>query len=270
MNRGLQIFSELYLFDDCFYYDNPQQKASFKKHQKIPQLMDNIGKLRIEYQNKRDKINDRLQQFDKFFNEPYSWFYRDNELRLLPVDAKDDYRLFEELSFCIFTANTSAEMGLRAVDAVRNVLINGTAADMTRRLEGIYRFNNLRPEFIVHTRNHLKNTLNFELKKKIKSFQDKNELRNFFALNKDIKGLGYKEASHFLRNIGFKGYAILDKHIINSLHEFGILNTNDKPKNPKEYLGIEQKFIDFSKQVGIDMDELDLFLWSRKNGRILK
>ena len=122
----------------------------------------------------------------------------------------------------------------------------------------------------MHTRNYLKNTLNFELRKKISSFRDKNELRDFFALNKDVKGLGMKEASHFLRNIGFKGYSILDKHIINSLHEFGVLPTNDKPKNPKHYLEIEQKFIGFSKQIGIDMDELDLLLWSRKNGRILK
>ena len=79
-----------------------------------------------------------------------------------------------------------------------------------------------------------------------------------------------KEASHFLRNIGFRGYAILDRHIINSLNEFGVLSTNDKPKNAKEYLETEQKFIDFSKQAGIDMNELDLLLWSRKNGRILK
>ena len=232
--------------------------------------MDAINRLVEEYQNKKSKIQERLNQFQKFFNEPYSWFYRDGELTLLPVEAKDDYRIFEELCFCIFTANTSAEMGAKAVDAVRNVLINGTADEMTRRLEGIYRFNNVRPAHIIHTRTYLKNSINFELKNKIKSFKDKNELREFFALNKDIKGLGYKEASHFLRNIGFKGYAILDKHIINSLHEFNILKTNEKPKNNKEYLEIEQKFKDFSKEIGIDIDELDLLLWSRKNGRILK
>jgi len=232
--------------------------------------MDEIEKLKEDYNIKKEKIRERLSQFEKFFNEPYSWNYTGNELRLIPSEAKDDHRIFEELSFCIFTANTSAEMGLRAVDAVRNVLITGSADDMTRRLEGIYRFNNVRPAHIIHTRNHLENTLNFELKNKIKSFKDKNELRNFFALSKDVKGLAYKESSHFLRNIGFKGYAILDKHIINSLHEFGVLPTNDKPKNPKHYLEIEQKFIDFSKQIEIDMDELDLLLWSRKNGRILK
>lgn len=232
--------------------------------------MESIEKLKAEYYNKKNKIKERLNQFEKFFSEPYSWHYRNGELVLLPVQTKDDHRIFEELAFCIFTANTSAEMGAKAVDAVRNVLMNGSADDMTSRLEGIYRFNKKRPEYIIHTRNYLKNSLNFELKNKIKSFKDKNELRDFFALNRDIKGLAYKEASHFLRNIGFKGYAILDKHIINSLHEFGVLKTNEKPKNAKEYLEIEQKFKEFSKEVGIDMDELDLLLWSRKNGRILK
>lgn len=226
--------------------------------------------IKQDYENKKSRINERLQQFQKFFNEPYSWFYRNGELVLLPVEINDDYRIFEELAFCIFTANTSAEMGAKAVDAVRNVLINGTADEMTRRLEGIYRFNNVRPAHIIHTRTYLKNSLNFKLKDKIKSFKGKDELRDFFALNKGIKGIGLKEASHFLRNVGFKGYAILDKHIINSLHEFGVLKINEKPKNNKEYLEIEQKFIDFSKDICIDMDELDLLLWSRKNGRILK
>ncbi len=232
--------------------------------------MDKIAHLRHEYENKKTKIMERLQQFEKFFNEPYSWFYTSNELKLLNVQTKDDHRLFEELSFCIFTANTSAEMGLKAVDAVRNVLINGAAHDMTRRLEGIYRFNNVRPEYVVHTRNYLKNSLNLQLKNKIMSFKNKEELRDFFAANKNIKGLGMKEASHFLRNIGFKGYAILDKHVINSLCEFGILRNNNAPKNKEEYISMEQKFIGFSKDIGIDMNELDLLLWSRKNGRILK
>lgn len=232
--------------------------------------MNKIELLKQEYNNKKDKIKERLNQFEKFFNEPYSWFYNSGDMRLLPVNVQDDHRLFEELAFCIFTANTSAEMSAKAVDAVRNVLINGTASDMTRRLEGIYRFNNVRPAHIIHTRNYLKNSLNFKLKNKIKLFKNKEELRDFIALNKDIKGIGFKEASHFLRNIGYKGYAILDKHIINSLHEFGVLKTNDKPKNRQQYFDIEKKFIDFSKEIGIDMDELDLLLWSRKNGRILK
>ncbi len=232
--------------------------------------MGGIEQLKADYENRKGKIKERLGQFETFFCEPYSWFYHNNELVLMPVETKEDYRIFEELCFCIFTANTSAEMGAKAVDAVRKVLIDGAAQEMTRRLEGIYRFNNVRPAHIIHTRTYLKNALNFQLKNKISSFKNKRELRDFFALNKGIKGLFYKEASHFLRNIGFKGYAILDKHIINSLHEFGVLDTNEKPKNGMEYLEMEQKFIGFSNDIGISVDELDLLLWSKKNGRILK
>lgn len=232
--------------------------------------MNSIEELKVEYNNKKYKIKERLQQFKIFFNEPYSWFYKDNDLTLLPVKTNNDYRLFEELCFCIFTANASAEMGAKAIEAARAILVNGTKNEITRRLEGIYRFKNVRPKYIVHTRNYLKNTLNFKLKNKIKSFKNKEELRDFFALNKNIKGIGYKEASHFLRNIGFKGYAILDTHIINSLHEFGVLKTDKRPKNKREYLEIEEKFKEFSKNVGINMDELDLLLWSGKNRKILK
>ena len=232
--------------------------------------MDSIENLKQQYNNKKDRIRERLSQFGKFFNEPCSWHYISNEMKLVPSEKSDDERIFEELSFCICTANASAEMGLRSIDAIRNIINVENADRISERLKGIHRFNNARAAYIVHTREYLKNTIDFRLKNKILSFKDKNELRDFFALNKDIKGLAYKEASHFLRNIGFKGYAILDKHIINSLHEFGVLQTNDKPKNAKGYLEIEQKFIDFSKEVEINMDELDLLLWSGKNGRILK
>jgi len=232
--------------------------------------MEKIKELREQYEHKKIRIAERLNEFEKLFSEPYSWFYSNNEMKLAKVETDDNARIFEELCFCIFTANASAEMGLKAVDAVRNVLRSGTHEDMTRRLEGIYRFVNVRPAYIVHTRNYLDSEHNFMLKEKISSFSNRYDLREFFASNKGIKGLGFKEASHFLRNIGFKGYAILDKHIINSLFELGVIPTNDKPRNKKEYLAMEQKFIGFSKDIGIDMDELDLLLWSRKNGRIMK
>src|SRR3989344_7857621 len=135
--------------------------------------MGDVEQLKSEYSSKKDKIKARLLQFEKFLKYPYSWHYIENDLKLVPSDKSDDNRIFEELAFCIFTANTSAEMGAKAVDSVRSVLMNGTADEMTRRLEGVYRFNNVRPAYIIHSRNYLKNTLSFELKKKIKSFQDK-------------------------------------------------------------------------------------------------
>lgn len=229
-----------------------------------------ISELRKEYEEKKDRIKERLNQFNIFFREPYSWFYENNDINLRRVNSPENVRIFEELCFCIFTANTSAEMSAKAVDSTRDVLFNGTKEDIKNRLIGIYRFNNVRPSYILHTRNYLIKTVKFALKKKIVSFNDKQKLRDFFAMNKDIKGLGMKESSHFLRNLGFKGYAILDKHIINSLNEFAVFGSNARPKNRKEYLEMEDKFREFSEHIGINVDELDLLLWSMKNGRILK
>ncbi|MEK6949184.1 MAG: hypothetical protein AABX34_03115, partial [Nanoarchaeota archaeon] len=189
-----------------------------------------IRNLKKEYLLKKGRIAERLSEFDKFYNEPYSWFFENGKMELRPVSKTDDERLFEELCFCIFTANTSAEMGLRAIDAVRNLLASGTAEEMTKKLEGIYRFNNLRPQYIVHTREYLKNNFDFKIKNKIEELKNNPAaLREFFANNDGIKGLSYKEASHFLRNIGFKGYAILDKHILNSMMEFNVVENIKLP-----------------------------------------
>ena len=86
----------------------------------------------------------------------------------------------------------------------------------------------------------------------------------------DIKGIGFKEASHFLRNIGYKGYTILDKHIINSLIELGVINKKNLPSNREKYLEIEKKFKKYAEKNNFDIDELDLLIWSEKTGKILK
>ena len=120
-----------------------------------------IRNLKKEYILKKYSIAKRLKEFDIFYNEPYSWFFNNAKMELRKVEKNDDEGLFEELCFCIFTANTSAEMGLKAVDSVRDLLSNGAAENMTRKLEGIYRFNNLRPQYIIHTREYLKDNLDF-------------------------------------------------------------------------------------------------------------
>lgn len=236
-------------------------------------LSDNLSirNLKKEYLLKKNRIIERLQEFDKFYNEPYSWFFDSGKMELREVNKNDDERIFEELCFCILTANTSAEMGMRAIDKVRDLLLKGNVEEMSKELEGIYRFNNLRPAYIIHTREYLQRELKFKLKEKIESIKNDIEvLRDFFAFNKGIKGLAYKEASHFLRNIGFKGYAILDKHILNSLIEFRIIDEIKMPLKRDTYREIEHKMKLFSNEIEIPMDELDLLLWSRRNGKILK
>lgn len=213
--------------------------------------MSKIEDLKKEHILKKREIRNRLREFREIWE-------------------KGDEAVFKELCFCILTANASAQMGINCIDNIGDLLLKGNLNDLKKIRCGGHRFPNKRSEFIVKTREYIKNDLEFRLKDKIESIKDFHERRDFFAVNPDIKGLGYKESSHFLRNIGFRGYSILDKHILRSLHEFGVIKNIEKPNTKKKYIEIEDKMKTFSKKIGIDMDELDLLLWSRKTGKILK
>ena len=183
-----------------------------------------------------------------------------------------DARLWEELAYCIFTAGASARMGIASVDAVRTLLLEGQPEEMTLALKkaGAHRFPVARPAYIVTTRNYFRQNFRMELRKRLRSFSDPFERRDWLAQEKQVKGLGYKESSHFLRNIGIRGHAILDKHVMRCLTEVGVTDSIKPPATRKKYLEIEQEFGRFAKDVGVDFDELDLVLWSMKTGEILK
>jgi N-glycosylase/DNA lyase len=85
-----------------------------------------------------------------------------------------------------------------------------------------------------------------------------------------INGIGYKEASHFLRNIGRRDLAIIDRHIIRNLLRFGYLIEWPKAISKKRYDELEQKFFDLAGDAGIPPCELDLLLWYHETGFILK
>lgn len=216
----------------------------------------------------REHIIRRLKDFKKFYNEPYSWHYENNKLFLKKGEEDGNKRIFEELCFCLLTANTSAKAGLKGVHTARNKLLTGSLKELQHALVMAgYRYPNKRAEYIVHAREFLQKELNFKLREKLEelNFNDK---RDFLVEN--IKGLGYKEASHFLRNIGYKGYAILDKHILNTLHELGFISEAITPNNKQKYLELEEKMRELSKKISISIDELDLVLWARKTGEVLK
>ncbi len=183
----------------------------------------------------------------------------------------DDARLFEELVFCIFTAGASARMGLNSIERVRPHLLKGNHQRLMNLLVGAHRYPRARSGYIVHTRKYLKSECDLRLGERLASFGDDQEARrDFLARNPGIKGIGYKEASHYLRNIGYRGYAILDKHILRTLHECGVIETPNPPGTKKKYLAVEENMRKFAVDIKIDFDELDLLLWSNKTGEILK
>jgi N-glycosylase/DNA lyase len=183
-----------------------------------------------------------------------------------------DARLWEEMVFCIFTAGASAKMGLRSVEALRPLLQSGAQQEMTRALvaAGAHRFPNARPGYVIVTRDYLRESCSMRLRERLLSFRDSIARRDWLAKDPRVKGLGYKEASHFLRNVGFKGYGILDMHIVRSLYELNVIDSPKPPTTRGKYLDTEDRMRQFADTSGINFDELDLLLWSMKTGEILK
>jgi N-glycosylase/DNA lyase len=183
---------------------------------------------------------------------------------------RSDARLWEELVFCIFTAGASARMGLRSIEAIRHLLDSGSQAELAAALQSRHRYPNSRSGYIVVTREFLRQDCELRLRERLESFRDPLERRDWLARERRIKGLGYKESSHFLRNVGFSGYAILDKHILRSLAELGVIESSQPPTTRSRYLETEERLKAFARDIRIDFDELDLVLWSMKTGEILK
>ena len=207
--------------------------------------------LKRGYEAKKALIAQRMQEFKEVYEQ-------------------GDEAIFAELCFCIFTAGASARMGLTCIDAIKDIILTGTTSEIEARIAGKHRYPKARAGYIIHTRDFLQKECDLHIRELIESFQDRVELRDFFAANKGIKGIGYKEGSHFLRNIGFKGYAILDKHILRSLHEFGIIDSPKPPSSRKRYIETEARMKGFAREIDIDFDDLDLLLWSNRTGEILK
>ena len=78
--------------------------------------------------------------------------------------------------------------------------------------------------------------------KKIKENEEKDIMKTRDWFLKNVKGLGLKESSHFLRNIGFGDkIVILDRHILRSLFNYKVIDEIPKTLTKKIYLEIETK-----------------------------
>ena len=172
-------------------------------------------------------------------------------------DTKGDECLFGELCFCILTPQSRAKYCREAVNKMKkdDKLFTADAKELLSYLKGV-RFPEVKAQRIVQARGKLP-----ELKKMLKV--NPKELREW--LMKNINGLGMKESAHFMRNIGFKGLAIIDVHIQNFLRNNGIIKEN-KSLTKKRYNELENRFLELSKELNIPPEELDIAIWMYQSG----
>ena len=88
-------------------------------------------------------------------------------------------------------------------------------------------------------------------------------------LIREIKGFSSKLSSHFLRNVGMRGLAILDVHVLRALEERELI-VDYLPLTKDRYYDIEKKMEQYAELVGISLDELDQLFWSNATGYVGK
>ncbi|MDW8041755.1 MAG: N-glycosylase/DNA lyase [Nitrososphaerota archaeon] len=201
------------------------------------------------YEDLKNKIDARLAEFKS-------------------VDRRDAGRLFEELTFCVLTPQSRASSALIAVEELKatNLLLKGSSrsiAGLLRRT-GV-RFHNQKARYVVTNRSLLRGD-----PPRIVEVLTLKPTEAREALVREAWGIGYKEASHFLRNVGVEGLAVLDRHVIKWMMRVGWLNTMPRSLTKRNYLRIEQKFMEWADYLGIKPEALDLLLWYLQTGELLK
>ncbi len=192
-----------------------------------------------------------------------------NEFKFLWENASEE-ELFAELAFCLLTPQSKATVCWRAIEELRDsgILFFGSPDDIVDFLTGV-RFKYTKAKNIIYARNFFSENSKINIRGKLSNFFSPVEMREFLV--KNIRGIGYKEASHFLRNVGLgEGLAILDRHILKNLASLGVIDEIPKTLTRKKYLEIEEKMRDFAKEIGIPMAHLDLVLWFKEAGLIFK
>ena len=213
---------------------------------KITYSKKEVKYLLTEYKKKKKEIKSKLQEF-----------------RNVPTDE-----YFYELVYCLFTPQSSAENCFKAVNKIRDKQYLQKSFPLKNILhskDGTYiRFHNNKEKYVQNAKRNYSTII-----EKLYTIKNPCDLREWLV--KNIKGLSYKESTHFLRNIGKNGnLAILDRHILKNLLSIGVIDEIPKTLSRKKYLEIENKFQTFADYVKININELDLLFWSFGTGIILK
>lgn len=196
------------------------------------------------YESIKSKIEERLEEFRRVWREG---------------DNKD---IFCELAFCILTPQSKARNAWKAISDLRdsNVLFTGSEEDIVPYLN-IVRFNKTKAKNLYILREQMTNENGeFITKDFFSTFISPFEMREWIV--KNIRGMSYKEASHFLRNVGFgQELAILDRHILKNLAALDVIEEVPKTVTPKLYKDIEERLKNYCKEIDIPMENVDLLLW---------
>lgn len=187
--------------------------------------------------------------------------------RLLSFKQIPFHDYFYELCFCICTPMTKAKNAMIVQKKLMELNFKDNDIDLYKIVRGHSHYIRFHNKKILYLQDMKRNFPIIETI--IHSANDVLQLRE--QLSKTVQGLSFKESSHFLRNIGKEGVAIIDRHTFRNLQQLGVVNIDTKyPTNTKAYLRIEQLWKEFAHFVDISVEELDFLFFYNQTKTILK
>jgi N-glycosylase/DNA lyase len=173
---------------------------------------------------------------------------------------------FYEMCYCLCTPQSKAECADAVVKRLQTEnfeLVGDNPVAILAAKAHYVRFHETKARRLLKARlewSEIASALDSEV-----SDEDKREW-----LVQNVDGMSWKEASHYLRNIGYRDLAILDRHTLKNLVRCGVFGAVPNITGKARYLAAGDAFKNFALWVGIPMDELDLYFWASEAGRILK
>lgn len=212
---------------------------------------------------KTEAIRRLSEQIEELKRSNVKGVIDDRLMGFMELGEGSSFQLFKELCFCILTANFNAERSIRIQREIGDGFITLSESDLAVKLRQLgHRFPSSRARYIVDARRHVET-----LKDTLRSFSNITESREW--LSKNVKGIGFKESSHFLRNIGYQNIAIVDFHIVEVLRRNGVIESQGS-LNKDTYLQIETRLKEIAERSCLNLAELDLYLWYMETGKVLK
>ena len=196
-----------------------QRVLMLNKKITLETIKENEREILSIYKKIKPEIEKRLDDFKKIW------------------ESGDNNDLFVELAFCLFTPQSSAKQCWRAVNLLleRDLLFDGHWEDIAAAINMV-RFRNNKAKYLTEARSNF--LCGNSIKDCLCTCSSSIEKRDWLV--KNVKGMGYKEASHFLRNIGLgQDLAILDRHILKNMLLLGVIESLPKTHR-KTYLELEE------------------------------
>jgi len=206
--------------------------------------------------------------------------------------TKTEEEIFYDLVFCLLAPQTTFKSNVKVTNELKKLDFYHAPLPVSgRRMSKNWYTKNL-PEILKPVRFY-RNKAKYliEAKKKFPEIFVKVMVKDAYYLQKEeseeakiirewlvknVKGLGMKTASHFLRNLGEENLAVIDVHICKFLADRICTHSLNKKEDIKKlvkeagtrkgYLRLENEFCRIAKENKVSPAMLDAYLWKIYSG----